>query len=43
VAVFDQATPKKKVIFPTMITSFGLVENKHSDLIQQSVEAKDLF
>jgi len=43
VAVFDQATPKKKVIFPTMITSFGLIENKHSDLIQQTVEAKDLF
>ena len=43
VAVFEQHIPKRKVIFPTMITSYGLVENTHSGFIQQTIEAKDLF
>ena len=42
-AVFSQSIPKSKVIFPTMITSLGLVDNLYSSMIQQSIEAKDLF
>ena len=43
-AIFNQTTGNKKAIFPTMITSFGLIENQHSrELIQQEVTMEDLF
>lgn len=41
---FQFFTKTRKVLFPTMVTTFGLVENVHSTgYIQQTVEAKDLF
>jgi len=43
-ASFRYFTKTKKVIFPTMITTYGLVENKHSNsFIQQDVTMKSLF
>ena len=40
----EHFTKTKKVIFPTMITTYGLVENKHSNsFIQQDVTMKSLF
>ena len=43
-AVFNQATKNKKAIFPTIISTFGLLENLHSrDLIQQEVSMDSLF
>lgn len=43
-AAFEHTTGSRKTLFPTMITSYGLVENKHSEsFIQQSVLMSDLF
>ena len=43
-ASFRYFTKTKKVLFPTMITTYGLVENKHSNsFIQQEVSMKSLF
>ncbi len=43
-AAFAHKTKSKKALFPTMITTYGLVENQHSkSLIQSSIEMKDLF
>lgn len=43
-AAFSHKTKTKKALFPTMITTYGLVENKHSNsLIQSTVEMKELF
>lgn len=44
IAVFNTAVKHKKAVFPTMVTTFGLLENKYSEgLIQQQVVVKDLF
>ncbi|HOY11692.1 MAG TPA: ATP-binding protein [Saprospiraceae bacterium] len=44
IASFQHFTKTRKTLFPTMITTFGLVDNIHSNgFIQQSVEVKDLF
>ena len=43
-ASFKHSTRTRKTLFPTMITTYGLVINKHSEeLIQQTVEMNDLF
>jgi len=43
-AVFKNETKTKKAIFPTIISSFGIVKNEHSvGLIQQQVQLDDLF
>lgn len=43
-AVFRHETGTKKAIFPTFITTFGVVKNEHSiGLIQQQVQLDDLF
>lgn len=43
-AAFNHFTKSRKTLFPTMITSYGLIENKHSkSLIQQSITMSDLF
>jgi len=42
--VFKTQTKTKKSIFPTMITTYGVVKNSHySSLIQAEVLMKDLF
>ena len=44
IASFQHFTKTRKTLFPTMVTTFGLVDNLHSSgFIQQSVEVKDLF
>ena len=43
VAVFREETKTKKSIFITMITTFGIVENKFSNMIQNQIIAEDLF
>ncbi|NNF34603.1 MAG: AAA family ATPase [Saprospiraceae bacterium] len=41
---FNHFTKSRKTLFPTMITTYGLVDNKHSNsLIQQSITMSDLF
>ena len=43
-AAFQHKSNTRKTLFPTMITTYGLVENKHSEeLIQQSITMKQLF
>ena len=43
-AVFINETGTKKAVFPTFITSFGVVTNEHSiGLVQQHVLLDDLF
>jgi len=43
-AVFMNETGTKKAVFPTFITSFGVVSNEHSiGLMQQHVSLDDLF
>ena len=43
-AAFKHMTKSKKALFPTMITTYGLIENKHSySLIQSSIKMTDLF
>ena len=42
-AVFRQETGTKKSIFITMITTFGIVENEYSGLVQNQLTAEDLF
>lgn len=44
ISIFQTVTGTKKAIFPTMVTSYGLLDNAESDsLIQQSVTADRLF
>ena len=43
-SVFKQATKSRKTLFLTMITTFGLTENKHSiSSVQQSMDMSVLF
>jgi hypothetical protein len=41
--VFIEETGTKKAVHLTMITSFGLVRNQYSSLIQSEVTSDDLF
>ena len=43
VAVFRQETNTKKTIFVTMITTYGIVDNQYSGLVQNQLTAEDLF
>ena len=43
VAVFRQETETKKSIYVTMITTYGIVENQYSGVIQSQLTADDLF
>jgi len=44
IAVFNAAVKHRKAVFPTLITTFGLLENKHSKaLVQQEVTLQALF
>ena len=44
IAIFSQATKTKKQVFLTMITSFGIIENKHSqELVDNSLTMDVLF
>ncbi|MCO6479214.1 MAG: hypothetical protein J5I94_21445 [Phaeodactylibacter sp.] len=40
---FRQATGTKKALFLTMITTYGLAQNKYSGLVQNSLEMDVLF
>lgn len=43
-AVFKNESRSKKALFPTIISSFGILPNEHSiGLIQQVVQLDDLF
>lgn len=41
--VFKQVTKTRKSIIPTMITTYGITENKYSGFIQQQATLDDLF
>ncbi len=43
IATFKHATKTTKSIIPTMITTYGVKQNKYSNLIQQEVTLDDLF
>ena len=43
IVAFREATGTRKTLVPTMITTFGVVQNKYSNLIQQEVTLDDLF
>ncbi len=43
VAIFRQETGTKKSIYVTMITTYGIVENQYSGLVQNQLTAEDLF
>jgi len=44
ISVFQDNTKSNKIIFPTIISAFGIQENEHSiGLIQQEIKLEDLF
>lgn len=43
VAIYQQLTRCKETIHPTMVTTYGLVENKYSQSIQRVITMDDLF
>jgi len=43
IAVFVTETRTRKAVHITMVTSFGVVQNRHSSLIQSEVKLEDLF
>lgn len=44
ISIFRKDTKSKKILFPTMITTFGITPNQYAiSLVQQSIEMKVLF
>jgi len=43
IAVFEAETKTKKAVHLTMVTTYGLVENSHTGIVQSEVTLKDLF
>lgn len=43
IAAFNAATKTKKLLVPTMITTFGVKRNQYSGKVQQEVVLDDLF
>jgi hypothetical protein len=43
IAVFQRETKTKKAIYFTMLTTYGLVENEHSGMVQNSLTMDNLF
>ena len=43
VAVFAAETRTKKAVHLTMVTTYGIVKNSHSGLVQVEVTLDDLF
>lgn len=43
IAVFQQITKCNEAILPVLVTTFGLLPNMHSDMIQQVITMEDLF
>ncbi|MGN1213885.1 MAG: ATP-binding protein [Bacteroidaceae bacterium] len=43
IATFQRVTKCKETIHPILITTFGLIENKYSNLIQNVITLDDLF
>lgn len=41
--VFQAVTKTRQALHPTLITSFGLMRNKHSGRVQSEVTLDDLF
>jgi hypothetical protein len=43
IAVFEAETRTKKAVHQTMVTTYGIVENKHSGIVHSEVTLDDLF
>jgi hypothetical protein len=43
IAVFQRETKTKKAFYFTMLTTYGLVENEHSGMVQNSLTMDNLF
>ena len=43
IAVFQYETKTEKAIHLVLITTFGLVQNKHSGIVQKEIKLADLF
>lgn len=43
IRIFSEETKTKKSIILTMITSFGIKDNKHSDIVQKQITLDELF
>jgi AAA+ ATPase superfamily predicted ATPase len=43
VAIFENETKTRKAVHLTMVTTYGLLKNKNSDIIHSEVTLKDLF
>ena len=41
--IFTEETKTSKSLLLTLITSFGLKQNKHSDIVQKQITMDDLF
>ena len=41
--IFTEETKTSKSLLLTLITSFGLKQNKHSDIVQKQITVDDLF
>jgi uncharacterized protein len=41
--IFTEETKTSKSLLLTLITSFGLKQNKHSDIVQKEITMNDLF
>jgi uncharacterized protein len=41
--IFTEETRTSKSLLLTLITSFGLKQNKHSDIVQKQITMNDLF
>ena len=43
VTAFRNTTATKKALFPTLITTYGLNNNRHADMGQNELTVDDLF
>ena len=43
VAVFQYESKTQKAIHLVLLTTFGLVQNKHSGIVQKEIKLNDLF
>ena len=43
IAIFEKETHTTKAVHLTMVTSFGIIKNSHSSIVQSEVKLEDLF
>jgi len=43
IAVFETETHTKKAVHLTMVTTYGIAKNSHSDIVQSEITLEDMF